>query len=79
MARLQVNKGLEGKRLAIRGRRIRDLLLEGKWRMEMGMGMDRCGQSRGMAGEVESADRGGWEVGKENCEGLFRWVCLEYI
>ena len=25
------------------------------------MGMDRCVESRVMAGEVESVDRGGWE------------------
>ena len=56
--------GLEGRRLAIRGRRIRGLDLGGRWRMEMGMqmGMDRCGGSRVMVGEVESVDRGGKTV-----------------
>ena len=58
-----MSMGLEGRRWAIRGRRIRGLGSGERSRMGMGMqlAMDRCGESRVMAGEVESVDRGGWE------------------
>jgi hypothetical protein len=48
--------GLVEKLLATPGRRIRGLVLGGRWRIEMGM--DRCGENRGMEGEVVLVDRG---------------------
>ena len=46
-----MNMDLEGKQSEIRGRRIREL------RTEVKRGQDRQGESRAMAGEVESVGR----------------------
>jgi hypothetical protein len=48
--------GLVERLLETPGRRIRGLVLGGRWRIEMGMG--RCGENRGMEGEVVLVDRG---------------------
>jgi hypothetical protein len=47
--------GLVEKLLATPGRQIRGLVLGGRWKIEMGM--HRCGESRGMEGEMVLVDR----------------------
>jgi hypothetical protein len=68
--------GLVEKLLATPGRRIRGLVLGGRWKIEMGV--DRCGENRGMEGEVVLVDRGWSGEGNQRIVGVyFEWVVRE--